>query len=72
MTEELRRRDVLLGGGATASIALLQASALAQSGPISGTLIPWIDQPPPVPPAAKAVKALSRGGGPGLVDHSKR
>ena len=60
MTEELRRRDVLLGGGAVAGMSLLQAGALAQSGPTNETLIPWIDQPPPVPPAAKALKALTR------------
>jgi len=59
--EDLRRRDVLMGGGAFAGVTLLQGSALAQSGPASDRLIPWIDQPPPVPHAAKAVKALTRG-----------
>ena len=59
--EELRRRDVLLGSSAVAGIALLQRGALAQSGPTSEKLVPWIDQPVPVPATAKAIKALTRG-----------
>jgi DMSO/TMAO reductase YedYZ molybdopterin-dependent catalytic subunit len=59
--EELRRRDVLLGSSAVAGIALLQGGARAQSGPASEKLVPWIDQPAPVPATAKGVKALTRG-----------
>ena len=58
---ELQRRDVLLGGGAAAGVALIQGSVLAQLGSAGERLIPWIDQPPPVPAAAAAVKALTRG-----------
>jgi DMSO/TMAO reductase YedYZ molybdopterin-dependent catalytic subunit len=43
----LQRRTVL--SGAIAGAALLQRSAYAQSGP-SLKVIPWSDQPPPVPP----------------------
>jgi DMSO/TMAO reductase YedYZ molybdopterin-dependent catalytic subunit len=55
MTNELPRRTVL--GGAIAGAALLQSSALAQSGS-NLKVIPWSDQPPPVPPGA--LKALTR------------
>ena len=58
---ELQRRDVLLGGGAATGVALIQGSVLAQLGSAGERLIPWIDQPPPVPAAAAAVKALTRG-----------
>src|SRR5689334_19558408 len=60
--ERLRRRDVLLGGVTVIGASLFQGgSALAQSGATGEKLIPWIDQPPPVPAAAAAVKALTRG-----------
>ncbi len=43
----LQRRTVL--GGAIAGAALLQRGAYAQSGP-NQKVIPWSDQPSPVPP----------------------
>jgi DMSO/TMAO reductase YedYZ molybdopterin-dependent catalytic subunit len=58
--KELQRRNVLLGGGAAAGVALLQGSAFAQLSSAGEKLIPWIDQPPPVPAAAAAIKALTR------------
>jgi DMSO/TMAO reductase YedYZ molybdopterin-dependent catalytic subunit len=58
MTQELQRRTVL--GGAIAGAALLQRRAFAQSGP-NQTVIPWSDQPPPVPPPLEnVVKGLTR------------
>ena len=59
--ERLQRRDVLLGGVSAVGAVLFQRNALAQTGATSEKLIPWIDQPPPVPAAAAAVKALTRG-----------
>jgi DMSO/TMAO reductase YedYZ molybdopterin-dependent catalytic subunit len=58
--EELLRRDVLLGTAAAASLALLQRPSFAQSSPISEKLIPWTDQPPPVPTEARGIKTLTR------------
>jgi hypothetical protein len=52
MTTRLQRRTVL--GGAIAGAALLQGRAFAQSGP-NPTVIPWSDQPPPVPPPLENV-----------------
>jgi DMSO/TMAO reductase YedYZ molybdopterin-dependent catalytic subunit len=60
MMGELQRRDLLLRGGALASMALLHGRAVAQSGPTNEKLIPWTDQPPPVPAAAAAIKTLTR------------
>lgn len=58
MTQELQRRTVL--GGAIAGAALLQGRAFAQSRP-NQTVIPWSDQPPPVPPPLEnVVKGLTR------------
>jgi DMSO/TMAO reductase YedYZ molybdopterin-dependent catalytic subunit len=53
------RRDLLLRSAAVGSVALLQGRAFAQVGQTGGKLIPWIDQPPPVPVAAKAIKSLT-------------
>ena len=55
---EHRRRDVLLGAGAVAGLALLQGEAFGQTQ-ANERLVPWLDQPAPVPEAAKAVKALT-------------
>jgi DMSO/TMAO reductase YedYZ molybdopterin-dependent catalytic subunit len=55
---EQRRRDILLGAGAVASLALLKGKALAQPAPPE-RLVPWLDPPAAVPEAAKAVKALT-------------
>ena len=54
----LQRRDALLGGGAAAGALLLRRFALAaQAGE---QVIPWADQPPPVPPPAqKAIHNLT-------------
>lgn len=58
MTSELQRRTVL--GGALAGAALLQNRAFAQSGS-NQKVIPWSDQPPPVPPPlANVAKGLTR------------
>ncbi len=53
--EELQRRGLLLGSGAVAGMALLHGQAFAQTGRAGETLVPWIDQPPPVPPAVAGV-----------------
>jgi DMSO/TMAO reductase YedYZ molybdopterin-dependent catalytic subunit len=61
MMEQLHRRNLLLKGGAAAGIALLHGRALAQTGPTSERLIPWIDQPEPVPAeAAGVIRTLTR------------
>jgi DMSO/TMAO reductase YedYZ molybdopterin-dependent catalytic subunit len=53
---EMLRRTVL--GGAIAGAALLQGRAFAQSGQ---KVIPWSDQPPPVPPPlANVAKGITR------------
>lgn len=58
MAEELKRRAVL--GGAIAGATLLQGRAFAQSN-LQQTVIPWSDQPPPVPPPLEnVVKNLTR------------
>jgi DMSO/TMAO reductase YedYZ molybdopterin-dependent catalytic subunit len=58
---ELQRRDFLFGAGALAGVALHHGRALAQIRPASEALIPWIDQPPPVPPAAAGIiRTLTR------------
>lgn len=58
--EKLQRRDVLLRGGALAGFALLHGRAFAQT-PTSEKLVPWMDQPPPVPAAlANVIKDLTR------------
>ena len=56
----MQRRD-LLRSGALAGIALLSERAFAQSGAAGEKLIPWSDQPPPVPPPlANVAKGLTR------------
>lgn len=51
--ENLQRRDVLLGSAAAAGILLLdRGRGAAQAGE---QLVPWVDQPPAVPPPAQAV-----------------
>jgi DMSO/TMAO reductase YedYZ molybdopterin-dependent catalytic subunit len=60
MMEELQRREVLFRVGALASGALLNKRAFAQTRPRSETLVPWIDQPPPVPAAlANVIRDLT-------------
>ena len=55
----MQRRD-LLRSGALAGIALLSDRAFAQSG-VGSRLIPWSDQPPPVPPPLENVaKGVTR------------
>src|SRR5439155_2623118 len=56
MNEGLFRRDFLAGGGAAAGMALLQSTASAQTGS-ADRVVPWVDQPAPVPAAAAAIKA---------------
>ena len=48
----MHRRDLLLAGAAT-GFALLTERVFAQS--TSGKVIPWADQPPPIPPPAQDV-----------------
>jgi DMSO/TMAO reductase YedYZ molybdopterin-dependent catalytic subunit len=56
----MQRRD-LLRSGALAGIALLSDRAFAQSEATGEKLIPWSDQPPPVPPPlANVAKGLTR------------
>jgi DMSO/TMAO reductase YedYZ molybdopterin-dependent catalytic subunit len=58
--EYLQRRDVLLRSGAAAGILLLDSHGFAVAAQAGGQLIPWSDQPPPVPPPAQAaVKNLT-------------
>ena len=52
--EHIDRREVLLGSGA-ASGALLLGRGFASAAETREQLIPWADQPPPVPPPAQAV-----------------
>ena len=47
----MQRRDVLLGG-AMAGVALLSERAFGQ---FAGKVIPWTDQPAPVPPPLESV-----------------
>jgi DMSO/TMAO reductase YedYZ molybdopterin-dependent catalytic subunit len=60
LMNELQRRDFLLGGGALAGAALLQGSAAAQPGATGEVVVPWLDQPAPVPAAASGIKTLTR------------
>ena len=46
----MHRRDLLLAGVAT-GFALFSEQAFAQS--TSGKVVPWADQPPPIPPPAQ-------------------
>ena len=56
----MQRRD-LLRSGALAGIAFLSDRAFAQSGATGDKLIPWSDQPPPVPaPLENVAKGLTR------------
>ena len=58
MTTDLQRRVVL--GGAVAGAAWLGGRAFAQPG-ANPVVIPWSDQPPPVPPPlANIIKGLTR------------
>jgi len=58
MNEGLFRRDFLASGGAAAGIAVLQSRTFAQTGSAE-RVVPWVDQPTPVPAAAAAIKAQS-------------
>jgi DMSO/TMAO reductase YedYZ molybdopterin-dependent catalytic subunit len=56
--QQMQRRVML--GSALAGAAMLQGRAFAQSGS-SQTVIPWSDQPPPVPPPlAEVAKGLAQ------------
>jgi DMSO/TMAO reductase YedYZ molybdopterin-dependent catalytic subunit len=59
--EKLQRRELLLKSGALAGLALLHRHAFAQTAQVNDGLIPWIDQPPPVPAElADRIKNLTR------------
>ena len=49
----LQRRDALLSGGAAAGIVLLKQHRFALAAQTEERVIPWFDQPPPVPPPAQ-------------------
>src|SRR5688572_27684204 len=49
----LQRRGALLGGGAAAGILLLKQHRFALAAQTEERVIPWVDQPPPVPPPAQ-------------------
>jgi DMSO/TMAO reductase YedYZ molybdopterin-dependent catalytic subunit len=49
----LQRRDALLGGGAAAGLLLLNRRGAALAAQAEERVIPWLDQPPPVPPPAQ-------------------
>jgi DMSO/TMAO reductase YedYZ molybdopterin-dependent catalytic subunit len=53
--EYLQRREVLLRSGAAAGFLLLDRHGFALAAQSGEQLIPWADQPPPVPPPAQAV-----------------
>src|SRR5689334_22473968 len=53
MIMNLMNRRRLLRAGALTGFAVLTERVFAQSG--SGKIIPWSDQPPPVPPSAQNV-----------------
>ena len=52
--EDLPRRDVLMRSGALAGILLLESQRFAGAAQAGEKLIPWTDQPPALPPPAKA------------------
>jgi DMSO/TMAO reductase YedYZ molybdopterin-dependent catalytic subunit len=56
------RRDLLLQGGAAAGLALAQGRARAQPGGAAAPerLIPWADQPAPVPATATGIRRVVR------------
>ena len=61
----------LLQSGALAAIALLSDRALLSPGQ-HGKLIPWADQPPPVPPPAQGCDQEPDAlGGPRFLDHAE-
>src|ERR1700729_3494807 len=49
--EIMQRRELLATSGAMVSLAMFSGQAFAQSA-TGGKIIPWTDQPPPVPPPA--------------------
>lgn len=53
--ENLERREVLLRGAAAAGILLLDSHVFAFAAQAGEQVIPWADQPAPVPPPAQAV-----------------
>jgi DMSO/TMAO reductase YedYZ molybdopterin-dependent catalytic subunit len=58
--QNLQRRDVMLGSGAAAGILFLEKHRFAFAAQAGEQLIPWADQPPPVPPPAqKAIHNLT-------------
>jgi DMSO/TMAO reductase YedYZ molybdopterin-dependent catalytic subunit len=60
MMEGLQRRDLMFGG-AVAAMALQHGVAFAQTESSGETVIPWVDQPPAVPPPAQGIiRSLTR------------
>src|SRR4029079_13109453 len=53
--EQVQRREFLLGTGTAAGVFLLDRFGSVAFAQQAGQLIPWSDQPPPVPPPAQAV-----------------
>ncbi len=53
---EITRRTVIQGGAALAGLAALGAPLAALAAPASGeSVIPWLDQPAPIPPPAQGI-----------------
>jgi DMSO/TMAO reductase YedYZ molybdopterin-dependent catalytic subunit len=60
VVKDLRRRDVLLNSAAATGILLLEQHRFALAAQVEEQLIPWADQPAPVPPPAqKSIKNLT-------------
>ena len=66
----MHRRDLLRAGVLT-GFALFTEQAFAQSA--SGKVIPWADQPPPIPPPAQnAIHNLTAWESLEFLDHAER
>jgi hypothetical protein len=58
--QHLQRRGVLLSSGAAAGILLLEKHRFAFAAQAKEQLIPWADQPPPLPPPVqRSIKNLT-------------
>jgi DMSO/TMAO reductase YedYZ molybdopterin-dependent catalytic subunit len=56
----MQRREFLASSGAMAGLAMFSGHAFAQSA-TGGKIIPWADQPPPIPPpAVNVIQGLTR------------
>ena len=53
--ERFDRREILVSGSAASGVLLLAGGGFALAAEAGEQLIPWADQPPPVPPPAQGV-----------------